>query len=60
MFVTIIDLVKWERRSLNIKCVKCGSKIEAGYIQCGDGVFWSKKKLTAHKCENCRQIVIEY
>jgi len=70
-----------------MKCVKCGSEMEAGYIQCRDGVFWSKKKrmvaavslsrdsirldeeeggpfaggiVSAHKCENCRQIVIEY
>lgn len=91
MFNAVIDLVKWankqEKGSLNMKCVKCGSEMEAGYIQCRDGVFWSKKKrmvaavcfskdaihlvdefygplageaVTAHKCENCRQIVIEY
>ncbi len=27
-----------------MKCTKCNNEMELGYIQCRDGVYWSKNK----------------
>ncbi len=29
---------------MNQKCPYCGNEMESGYIQCRDGITWTKKK----------------